>query len=131
MHYLVTGGGGFIGSHLVERLLKEGHRVTVLDDLSTGKRENIPGDVTLVVGDITTPHIFDGLLRNTDGCFHLAAIASVQRGQEDWLATHRVNLSGTVALFDALARAKKHTPVVFASSAAAYGESPRPLGSRA
>ncbi|MCE2927875.1 MAG: NAD-dependent epimerase/dehydratase family protein [Rickettsiales bacterium] len=124
MHYLVTGGAGFIGSHLVERLIAGGHRITVLDDLSTGKREHIPAGVKLVVGDITTPHIFDTLVGDLDGCFHLAAIASVERSKLEWLRTHQVNLGGTIALFEALARAEKKIPVVYASSAASYGDCP-------
>lgn len=124
MHYLVTGGCGFIGSHLVEHLLRGGHRVTVLDDLSTGKRDNIPTDTSLVTGDITTPGIFDPLVRHVDGCFHLAAIASVERSRNDWQRTHQVNLGGAIALFEAIARAKKPIPVVFASSAAVYGDCP-------
>lgn len=122
MHYLVTGGCGFIGSHLVEKLLADGHRVTVLDDLSTGKRENTPQpEITIVEGDITTPGIFIPLLKDVDGCFHLAAIASVQQSKEEWLRTHQVNLSGTIALFDAISKSGRKIPVVFASSAAVYG----------
>jgi len=122
MHYLVTGGCGFIGSHLVELLLKDGHNVTVIDNLSTGKRENIPAGVKLIVADITTPGVFDGIIGSVDGCFHLAAIVSVQQSAEEWLRTHQVNQSGTVALFDALAQKKRPLPVVFASSAATYGD---------
>jgi len=122
MHYLVTGGCGFIGSHLVERLLNDGHAVTVIDDLSNGKRENIPAGATLLVESVTTPGIFDALTGKADGCFHLAAIASVQKSAEEWLETHKVNLGGTIALFDALARLNRKIPVVFASSAAVYGD---------
>jgi len=122
MHYLITGGCGFIGSHLVERLLADGHSITILDDLSSGKRDNVPAHVEIIEGDITTPGIYDALLKKADGCFHLAAIASVQLSEEQWLRTHQVNLGGTVALFDAIARSKKPLPVVFASSAAVYGD---------
>ncbi|HXE43072.1 MAG TPA: NAD-dependent epimerase/dehydratase family protein, partial [Candidatus Baltobacteraceae bacterium] len=73
--YLVTGGAGFIGSHLVDALVAKNHRVTVLDDLSTGKRENVNPNATLIVGDTTdfetVARAFDGI----DGCFHLAAVA--------------------------------------------------------
>ncbi|MDE3059926.1 MAG: NAD-dependent epimerase/dehydratase family protein [Pseudomonadota bacterium] len=123
MHYLVTGGCGFIGSHLVERLLAGGHLVTVIDDLSSGRRDNIPAQAGLLVSDITTPGIFDSVIENIDGCFHLAAIVSVQRSMTEWLRTHQVNVDGTVALFDALARRGRRIPVVFASSAAVYGDS--------
>lgn len=122
--YLVTGGCGFIGSHLVDRLLSEGSDVTVLDDLSTGKRERLDPRAHLIVGDVadsaTLARAFDGVL----GCFHLAAIASVPRSVEDWVGTHRVNQTGAVAVFDA-ARNKgrgEPVPVVYASSAAVYGD---------
>lgn len=124
MHYLVTGGCGFIGSHLIELLLEDGHTVTVIDNLSTGKRENIPASVKLVVSDVTTPGVFDDIVTKVDGCFHLAAIVSVQLSAEDWLRTHQVNQSATVALFDALAKKKRPLPVVYASSAATYGDCP-------
>jgi len=123
MHYIVTGGCGFIGSHLVERLIAAKHRVTVLDDLSTGKRNHIPAEVTFIKGDITTPGIFDSLIKDADGIFHLAAIASVTRSETEWLRTHQVNLGGTVAIFDAVVKQKRAIPVVYASSAAVYGDS--------
>lgn len=118
-HYLVTGGCGFIGSHLVERLLADGHKITVLDDLSTGKRENIPAQVTFVKGCITDAKLVEKCLNDADGCFHLAAIASVQKSVENWAETHRVNLTGTINIFNA-ARARK-LPVLYVSSAAIYG----------
>ncbi len=121
MHYLVTGGCGFIGSHLLESLLAAGHSATVIDDLSTGKRENLPAGVTFIHGDITSASIFDDILKTADGCFHLAAIASVQKSKEEWLRTHQVNLGGTIALFDAIIKSGRKTPVIFASSAAVYG----------
>jgi UDP-glucose 4-epimerase len=122
MHYMVTGGCGFIGSHLVARLIAAKHRVTVIDDLSTGKRENIPAEATFIKGDITTPGVFDSVVQYADGIFHLAAIASVTRSKIEWLRTHQVNLGGTVTVFDALVKYKRKIPVVFASSAAVYGD---------
>jgi UDP-glucose 4-epimerase len=119
--YVVTGGAGFIGSHLVERLLAEGHGVRVVDDLSTGKRENLPPDVDLVVGDVAEPALMHGAMRGASGCFHLAAIASVARANEDWMGTHRTNQSGTIAVLEA-ARDAGRVPVVYASSAAVYGD---------
>jgi len=119
--YLVTGGAGFIGSHLVEALLAAGHRVRVLDDLSTGKRENLPRGVTLLEGDVADAALVRRAMEGVTGCFHLAAIASVQRSNEDWTGTHRTNLAGTVAVLDA-ARAAGRVPVVYASSAAIYGD---------
>lgn len=135
MHYLVTGGCGFIGSHLVDRLLAAGHSVRVLDDLSTGLMENVGSQVTVLRGCVTDAGIVQRAMEGVDGVFHLAAIASVARSVEEWRWTHMVNQTGLVCVLDA-ARAKK-TPVVYASSAAIYGDNcalplsekdePRPL----
>ena len=124
--YLVTGGCGFIGSHLVERLLAAGHEVRVLDDLSTGKRENLPDGVPVTVGNVADAAAVDAAMQGMDGCFHLAAVASVERSREAWLETHHANLSGTIAVFDAARRARDGgpVPVVYASSAAVYGDNP-------
>jgi len=121
--YLVTGGAGFIGSHLVEALIADGHRVRVLDDLSSGKRENLPAKVEFIKADITDPDVIGAAVDRIDGCFHLAAIASVERANRDWMRTHQVNLTGTINLFDAARRARSANglPVVYASSAAVYG----------
>ncbi len=121
MRFLVTGGAGFIGSHLGDALLAAGHAVRVLDDLSTGKRENLGAGAELLVGDVADPGAVAEAMAGVDGCFHLAAIASVQRGTEDWCGTHKVNLSGTVAVLDA-ARRHGRVPLVYASSAAVYGD---------
>jgi len=120
--YLVTGGAGFIGSHLCDALIARGDRVRVLDDLSTGKRSNLPRGAELMVGDIADPAVVRDVVAGIDGCFHLAAIASVARGVDDWLGTHRANLTGTVTLFDALRG--RQAKVVYASSAAVYGDCP-------
>ncbi len=119
--FVVTGGAGFIGSHLVDALRADGHVVRVLDDLSTGKRENLPKDIDLRVGDIVDTLLLRRIMAGADGCFHLAAIASVARANEDWLGTHRTNQSGTIAVLEA-ARNAGHVPVVYASSAAIYGD---------
>ncbi|EOD78790.1 UDP-glucose 4-epimerase [Grimontia indica] len=133
--YLVTGGCGFIGSHLVESLLAEGHHVRVVDNLSTGYRNNVPRHCELRVADICQPGVLEEAMKEMDGCFHLAAIASVERSNEEWIETHQVNLTASIRVFEA-ARAAK-TPVVYASSAAVYGDNadmplsersiPRPL----
>jgi UDP-glucose 4-epimerase len=86
--WLVTGGAGFIGSHLCEALLARGDAVRVLDDLSTGKRENLPPGAMLIEGDVADLAAVRGALDGVAGCFHLAAIASVERGVTDWLGTH-------------------------------------------
>jgi UDP-glucose 4-epimerase len=119
-HYLVTGGCGFIGSHLVDALLAAGHRVVVLDDLSTGLAHNLGPGAELVLGCVTDPEVVARAMNGACGVFHLAAIASVARANEAWLATHRVNQAGTVAVMEAAARAGP-IPVVYASSAAVYG----------
>jgi UDP-glucose 4-epimerase len=117
---LVTGGAGFIGSHLVDALLAQGHQVRVLDDLSTGKRENLDPRAELHEGDVADAATVHAALQGATACFHLAAIASVQRANEDWPGTHRINLGGTIAVLDA-ARRHGNLPVVYASSAAVYG----------
>jgi UDP-glucose 4-epimerase len=120
--YLVTGGAGFIGSHLCDALLTRGDRVRVLDDFSTGRRDNLSADVELIEGDIADPTTVRDAIAGIDGCFHLAAIASVARGIEDWVGTHRANLTGTITIFEALRQ--RPVPMVFASSAAVYGNCP-------
>src|SRR5690242_5310656 len=100
-NWLVTGGCGFIGSHLVEALLRRGDTVRVLDDLSSGKRSNIPGEVDLIVGDIADSQVVADAVAGVAGIFHLAAIASVERCRQDWLGCHRTNLTGTIAIFEA------------------------------
>ena len=121
--FLVTGGCGFIGSHLADALVARGHRVRILDDLSTGKRANAPAKSEVVVGDVADAATVRRAMDGVGGCFHLAAIASVQRSVEAWLPTHRVNLGGTINVLDA-AHAAGALPVVYASSAAVYGENP-------
>jgi len=122
--FLVTGGAGFIGSHLCEALLRGQHGVRVLDDLSSGSRANLPSGVEFLHGDIGCPDIVSRALQGVDGCFHLAAIASVERGIRDWLGTHRVNLTGTITILDAIRRQSSASPMpfVYASSAAVYGD---------
>lgn len=117
--YLVTGGCGFIGSHLVDELVRMGHAVRIVDDLSTGRLWNVPTVAEVTIGDVADPATVAAAMSGVDGCFHLAAVASVQRSNEAWIATHRVNLGGTVCVLDA-ARLRR-VPVVFASSAAVYG----------
>jgi UDP-glucose 4-epimerase len=121
--FLVTGGAGFIGSHLVDALIGDGHSVRVLDDLTTGSRNNIPVKAAFIKGDVTDPEILAQAVDRVDGCFHLAAIASVEQCKRDWLRTHQVNLTGAINLFDAARRARPadKLPIVYASTAAVYG----------
>lgn len=119
---LVTGGAGFIGSNLVDALVARGYAVRVLDNLSTGKRSNLPvaGNVELVVGDVADA---DTVQRAVQGCravVHLAAVASVQASVDDPVGTHQSNLVGTLNLCEAMRDAGIRR-VVFASSAAVYG----------
>ncbi len=123
MDILVTGGAGFIGSHLVDRLVSDGHCVTVLDNLSTGKREQIDPRATLVEGDVSDAMLVQTLAAKSAVIFHLAAVASVEACTNDWLNAHKTNLTGSVTVFDAAARAGK-IPVVYISSAAIYGDNP-------
>ena len=124
--WLVTGGCGFIGSHLVEALLRRGERVRILDDLSTGRRHDVLAGAEIIVGDVADPVAVARAMDGVDGCFHLAAIASVQRCNEDWLGTHRTNLTGAITVFDAARTARRDAPVpvVYASSAAVFGDNP-------
>src|SRR5437764_2387233 len=123
--YLVTGGCGFIGSHLCEALVRRGDSVRVLDDLSTGTPANLPEGVALVRGNVADPDLVDSVMKDISGCFHLAAVASVERSTRDWFGSHRTNLSGAIAVFDAARNMGCGTPipVVYASSAAVYGDS--------
>lgn len=123
MRYLVTGGCGFIGSHLARHLLAQGHEVTIIDDLSGGKAENSPGGANLIIGDMTKPGILDALVAEADGCFHMAALLGTPQEKEKQ-HFHKVNFGGLAAIFDAIAISKRAIPVVFASSAAVYGDNP-------
>lgn len=117
---LVTGGCGFIGSHLCAALRARGDTVRVLDDLSTGSPGNLAPGAELIRGDVADAAAVRRAAEGVDAVFHLAAIASVERAVQDWPGTHRANLSGTVAVLDA-ARPRR-IPVVYASSAAVYGD---------
>lgn len=117
--YLVTGGCGFIGSHLAERLIALGHRVRILDNLSTGNVANAPGEAELVIGDVTDEATVREAMCDVDGCFHLAAAASVARCNAEAIGTNRINLVGTLTVL--AAAACRGVPVVYASSAAVYG----------
>jgi UDP-glucose 4-epimerase len=102
----------------------------VLDNLSTGHRGNLAPGARLIEGDVTEPAAVEAAMEGADGCFHLAAIASVERCSQDWAGTHAVNLGGTIRVLEA-ARARR-IPVVYASSAAVYGDQPTlPIGETA
>ena len=126
--YLVTGGCGFIGSHLADRLVMLGHEVRILDNLSSGRHVNVAPQVETIIGDIRDERLVRDAMRGVEGCFHLAAVASVSRCNEDPLATHCTNLTGTLNVLRAAAAAGA-ARLVYASSAAVYGANPdMPLG---
>jgi UDP-glucose 4-epimerase len=124
MQVLVTGGAGFIGSHVVQRLLETGSRVRVLDNLSTGRRENLEvggGGAELVVGDVAEQQLVERCAEGCGAIIHLAAVASVQASIETPGATHRSNFDGTLNLLEA-ARRQGVRRFLYASSAAVYGD---------
>ena len=120
---LVTGGAGFIGSHLVEALLGKGYKVRVLDNLSTGKVGNLPignANLNLIVGDVADSAVVDQAMRDCSAVVHLAAVASVQASVDDPVSTHQSNFVGTLNVCESM-RTAGIKRVVFASSAAIYG----------
>lgn len=118
-HYLVTGGAGFIGSHLCDRLLAAGHDVIVLDDFSSGSVANLDSKVTWIKGCVTDEALVNKLMHRVDGCFHLAAIVSVAECERFPERAQRINLLGSINVFNAAAN--HNVPVVYASSSAVYG----------
>jgi UDP-N-acetylglucosamine/UDP-N-acetyl-alpha-D-glucosaminouronate 4-epimerase len=131
--YVVTGGAGFIGSHLAGALVARGDQVRVVDDLSSGRTENLaplgmgePGSgcpVELFRGDVADPGLLEKALRGARGVFHEAAQVSVPASIKDPVASYRINVMGTLAVLEA-ARAQGVAKVVFAASSAAYGDDP-------
>lgn len=119
---VVTGGCGFIGSHLVARLVADGRRVRVLDDLSNGDASQLPAGVEFRRGDVADPDFVRPGVAGAGVVFHLAAIASVARSNERWLASHITNSGGSVAVMEAIRDAALAAGFVYASSAAVYGD---------
>lgn len=120
MKYVVTGGAGFIGSHVTEALLAEGHDVVIVDDLSTGKEENVPVGAQLVKADIREREKLTPIFKGADGVFHLAAIAALQHSIEHPIDTNGVNIIGTLNVLLS-ARDAGVRRVVVTSSCAVYG----------
>ncbi len=122
-NWLVTGGAGFIGSNLVQALLEKGETVRILDDFSTGRRENLEGldNAELVEGDVQDIQTVSQSVRDIDYVLHQAALASVTRSVEDPVSCNKVNVGGTINILDA-ARKAKVKRVVVASSSSVYGE---------
>src|SRR5258708_10856996 len=126
MRYMVTGGAGFIGSNTVDELVQRGHSVVVLDDLSSGKEENLSNvcnKITLIKSSITDIEAVRKAMHKAEYVLHLAARTSVPRSVKDPLETNRINIEGTLNVFVA-AKQKKVKRVVFAASSSAYGETP-------
>ncbi len=125
--YVVTGAAGFIGSHIAERLLRDGQRVRVIDNLLTGKRENLDylrsldGDLSITAGSITELETLRSLFRGVDYVLHQAALPSVPRSLADPLETHRHCVTGTLNVLIA-ARDNEVKRVVYAASGSAYGD---------
>lgn len=124
---LVTGGCGFIGSHLVEALVQKNYQVRVLDNLSTGKLENLSSvaeqDLEIFQGCITDLNLVESVMKGCDYVFHQAAIASVPKSIQDPVGTGKVNYNGTLNILEA-ARKQGIRRVIFAGSAAVYGNNP-------
>jgi len=124
--YLITGGAGFIGSNLVERLVEDGQAVRVLDDLSSGKKENVApfhGRIEFVRGDVRDADLVRDAMEGVDVVFHLAAIASPVRSILEPIETNAVNIGGTLNVLIAAKEAGVRR-IVFASSASVYGDDP-------
>ena len=127
--FLVTGGAGFIGSHLVEALLAEGHRVRVLDNFSTGSRANLGfardnRRLEVIRGDLRNLATVERAIRGVAAVFHQAAMRSVPRSMADPLGCNAANVTGTLHVLHAAARQKRKPRIVYASSSSVYGERP-------
>jgi nucleoside-diphosphate-sugar epimerase len=123
IRYLVTGGAGFIGSHMVERLLSQGHHVRIADDFSSGRRENVPGrgHIEVYEGDVADAGFANRAVEGVTYVIHLAAIPSVPRSVKDPARSHRANVDGTLNILLA-ARDAGVRRVVFAGSSSVYGD---------
>ena len=127
MKYTVTGGAGFIGSNLVDKLIEEGHEVVVIDNLCTGKRENLNPNAKLVIADISqcrqneihTNVVIDAI-KGSDAVFHLAALARVQPSIEDPVEFNKTNVDGTLNMLLATKEAGVKR-FVYSASSSAYG----------
>src|SRR5919197_298008 len=124
-HYLVTGGAGFIGSHLTEELVRRGHRVRVVDSLVTGKRGNLDHipDVEFMEGDLADLDVARAAVEGCEYVLHQAAIPSVPRSVKDPITSNRANVDATLNTLVA-ARDARVRRLVFAGSSSAYGDTP-------
>lgn len=127
---IVTGGCGFIGSYVVQELLKENYAVTVIDNLHSGKKDNLPKDVAFVEGDIRDLSLLEDTIQKDDIVFHLAALTSVPGSIEAPFEYHETNIKGTYTLLEAC-RKKEAAGMIFSSSAAVYGNQEGEMGENA
>jgi UDP-glucose 4-epimerase len=123
MNYLLTGGAGFIGSHLTVRLLRDGHRVRVIDNLSTGKRERVPEGAEFVLADFTDLEAIKPHFEGVDGVFHVGALPRIPFSIEHPIESAKANIFGTLAVLTA-ARDAGVKRVVYSASSSAYGIQP-------
>jgi UDP-glucose 4-epimerase len=120
----VTGGAGFIGSHLVEALLERGMRVTVLDNLSVGRRDHVPSSAELVVGDILDTDLAADVFANCELVFHLAARVAIRSSFEYAVDDAQINVVGTSSVLQAAEKSRSVRKVIVASSMAVYADAP-------
>lgn len=121
---IITGGAGFIGSHIAEELVQQGYKVIVLDNLRTGFKENLDGlDVEFVEGDVLNKGLIRGMAQNVEAIFHLAALVSVPESLQRIQTCLQINTIGTLNILDVAKEANCHKTVL-SSSAAVYGDDP-------
>jgi nucleoside-diphosphate-sugar epimerase len=122
--FLVTGGAGFIGSHIVRRLLRDGAYVRVVDDLSTGQSKRLHelrGRIDFTAGDLADPNVSEAVVKDMDYVLHQAAVPSVQRSVSDAVGTNRANVTATLNLLESCRKAEVRR-VIYAASSSAYGD---------
>ncbi|MGN7805317.1 NAD-dependent epimerase/dehydratase family protein [Ensifer sp. 22521] len=118
---LVTGGAGFIGTHLVRKLVELEYDVVILDNLSSGKLAEIPQAAVFIEGSVLDSHAVQRALTEVDACIHLAAVASVEKCNKQLKLSHQTNITGFLCIVEEIVRSGKPIPLVYASSAAVYG----------
>lgn len=123
---LVTGGAGFIGSHLCQRLLKAKVKPVVLDNLSVGQRENVPKESQFIKGDIQNLTLVKKIIENVDAVFHLAANVTIRGSVDKFYQDAKTNVMGTLNLLRACRESKRVKKFIFSSSMAVYADSPKP-----
>lgn len=126
MRIVVTGGAGFIGSHVVDLLAKAGYSVAVIDNLSTGKLSNLRSDVEFIKGEITDFDLVKALTSDADAIFHLAALPRIQKAIDDPKGTYKANVEGMFTVLEA-ARENQVSRFIYSSSSSIYGDQDSPI----